>query len=77
MNKLVPVLLAISLLFGCVPKEKNTVSEIAENPAALTVKGEGKWWMERQQTILSRLSKNPELILIGNSILHSLDSEDR
>ncbi len=77
MNKIVPVLLAISLLFGCVPKEQNTVSEIAENLATLAVKGKGKWWMERHQTILSRLTKNPELILIGNSILHSLDSEDR
>ncbi|MCK4854971.1 MAG: hypothetical protein KAT31_11930 [Bacteroidales bacterium] len=77
MNKIVPVLLAVSLSFGCVPKEKNTDSEIAENPAALAVKGEGEWWNERHQTILSRLTKNPELILIGNSILHSLDHEDR
>ncbi len=33
--------------------------------------------MERHQTILSRLTKNPELILIGNSIIHSLDNENR
>jgi beta-glucosidase len=78
MNRIVPVLLALSLfLFGCVPKEKNTVSDIAENPAALAVKGEGEWWTERHQTILSRLTKDPELIIIGNSIFHSLDNEDR
>ena len=77
MNKIVPVLLALSLLFGCVSKEKNTHSEIDDNPAALAVKGDGKWWKERHQTILSRLSQNLDVILIGNSILHSLDNEDR
>ena len=77
MNRIAPVLLALILSFGCVHKEKHTVSEIAENPAALAVKGEGEWWMERHQTILSRLTKDPELILIGNSIFHSLDNENR
>jgi beta-glucosidase len=77
MKKIVPVLLAVSLSFSCVPKERITAFEIPENPAALPVKGEGEWWMERHQTILSRLTKNPELILIGNSIIHSLDNENR
>ncbi len=77
MNKTVSVLLALSLSFGCAPKEKNTISEIDENPAALSVKGEGEWWMERHQNILSKLAKDPELILIGNSIFHSLDNENR
>jgi len=77
MNKIVPVLLAVSLSFGCVSKEKNNQVEIVDNPAALAVKGDGRWWKERHQTILGTLSKNPELILIGNSILHSLDNEDR
>ena len=70
MKKIVPVLLAVSLSFGCVSKEKNSHFEIVDNPAALAVKGDGRWWKERHQTILSRLSKSPELILIGNSILH-------
>ena len=77
MNKIVPVLLALVLSCCCAPKEKNIESEIVQNPAALAVKGEGAWWMERQQTILSRLAKDPELILIGNSIFHSLDNENR
>ncbi|MCK5465324.1 MAG: hypothetical protein KAI95_19990, partial [Bacteroidales bacterium] len=76
MNKIVPVLLAVSLSFSCVPKETITAFKISENPAALPVKGEGEWWNERHQTILSRLTKNPELILIGNSIFHSLDNEN-
>ena len=33
--------------------------------------------MERHQSILSRLEKNPDLILIGNSIFDSLDNEGR
>ena len=77
MRKIVPVLLAVSLSFSCVPKERITALEISENPAALPVKGEGEWWMERHQTILSKLTKDPELILIGNSIFHSLDNENR
>ena len=77
MNKIILGFLGFVLLLGCVPTENITTTKIAENPAALSVKGEGEWWLERHQYILSRLSKNPELILIGNSILHSLDSEDR
>lgn len=77
MNKIVPVLLALVFSFGCAPKEKNTESEIVENPAAIAVKGEGEWWMERHQGILNKLVKDPELILIGNSIIHSLDNENR
>jgi lysophospholipase L1-like esterase len=77
MNKIILAFLALILFFGCVPGENNTTAEINENPAALEVKGEGEWWMERHQTILSRLTKDPELILIGNSIFHSLDDENR
>lgn len=33
--------------------------------------------MERHQIIISKLAKDPELILIGNSIFHSLDNENR
>ncbi len=35
------------------------------------------WWKERHEKVLSELKKDPGLILIGNSILHSLDEEDR
>ena len=77
MNKIIPGLLSIVLLSGCVSREHNVPSEISENPAALAVKNEGEWWMDRHQTIQSRLSKDPTLILIGNSIFHSLDDENR
>jgi lysophospholipase L1-like esterase len=77
MNKIILGLLGCVLLSGCVSRENSSTSEIAENPAALAVKGDGEWWMERHQSIISRLSKDPELILIGNSIFHSLDNENR
>jgi beta-glucosidase len=77
MYKVITVLLTIVLSIGCVPKEKNMLSEDDENPAALAVKGEGDGWMERHQTILSRLVKDPAVILIGNSIFEALDNENR
>lgn len=77
MNKITFVLLGIILLSECASRDNNSTPEITQNPAALSVKGEGEWWIERHQTILSRLEKDPELILIGNSIFHSLDNENR
>jgi len=77
MNKIIFGLLSIILLSGCISSEQNAPSEISKNPAAQAVKSKGEWWIERHQTILSRLEKNPELILIGNSIFHSLDHETR
>ena len=77
MNKIILGFLGIILLSGCASRDNNSAPEITKNPAAMAVKGEGEWWMERHQTILSRLSKDPELILIGNSIFHSLDNENR
>jgi len=77
MNKIIFGLLSIVLLSGCISREQNAPSEISKNPAAQAVKGEGEWWIERHQTIVCRLEKNPELILIGNSIFHSLDHENR
>ncbi len=77
MNKIILGLLGIIFLSGCASRDNNSAPEITQNPAALSVKGEGEWWIERHQTILSRLEKDPELILIGNSIFHSLDNENR
>ncbi len=77
MNKIILSILASILFSGCVSRENPTPSNTTENPAAMAVKGEGEWWLERHQTILSRLTKDPELILIGNSIFHSLDNENR
>jgi hypothetical protein len=77
MNKIILAFLALILFHGCVPVENNTASEITENPAAQSVQGEGEWWLERDQAIVSRLAKDPELILLGNSIFHSLNDENR
>lgn len=65
------------LSIGCVPKEKSTEIVNSENPAALSVRKEGDGWNERHQTILGNVTSNPALILIGNSIFHSLDNENR
>lgn len=77
MNKIIIGLLGIFLLAGCVSSGHKAPGEVTENPAAQAVKGEGEWWIKRHQTIISRMEKNPELILIGNSIFHSLDHESR
>lgn len=65
------------IAFGCQKAEPSQSEAAGVNPAALAVKGEGQWWEERHETILSRLDQDPELVLIGNSIFHSLDNEDR
>ena len=74
MKKIVIVFSALLFLAGCAPKEKITVYE---NPAATAVTREGEWWPERHQAVLDKLVSNPEMILIGDSIFHSLDNEDR
>ena len=74
MKKIVIVFSALLFLAGCAPKEKITV---LENPAAEAVTREGEWWPERHQAVLDKLVSNPEMILIGDSIFHSLDNEDR
>lgn len=35
------------------------------------------WWKERHEKVLAELKRDPQLILIGNSILHTLDEADR
>ena len=63
-------LLVLILLFGCVSEKTN--------PAAIPVhKLNEPWWNTRHQEVLNKLKSDPQLILIGNSILHSLDNEDR
>jgi len=70
--------LFIPFFISCIPVTRiSRLAEIGENPAALPVKGEGEWWSQRHQTIVNSLEKDPELILVGNSIFHSLDNEDR
>jgi len=70
MNKFSISFLVLILLFGCVSE--------STNPAAIPVhKLDEQWWNTRHLEILDKLKSVPQLILIGNSILHSLDNEDR
>ena len=70
MNKMTISLLVLILLFGCVSE--------STNQAAIPVhKLDEPWWNKRHQEVLNKLKSDPQLILIGNSILHSLDNEDR
>ncbi|MCK0157067.1 GDSL-type esterase/lipase family protein [Cellulophaga sp. F20128] len=79
MKKRIGVVLLISVvLWSCSPKKNNNKNEgVVGNLATMSVQGEGAWWLARHEAILSNLKKNPELILLGNSIFHSLDNEDR
>ena len=55
---------------GCVQK--------IDNPASIpTDKLANNWWKERHELVLEKNKLNPELILIGNSILHTLDDTSR
>ena len=67
----------IVLLFSCTPKEQENSVAIKENSAAVAMQNESDWWNERHQSILSKLDSNPELILIGNSIFHTLENKNR
>ncbi len=63
--------LFILLLFlGCSSKETNRA-------VIPTDKLESNWWKERHEKVLDSLTTNPQLILVGNSILHTLDYKDR
>lgn len=83
MNKFLLYLVAVFIVFSCETKENSTeveiieISETIENPAAMAVKKEDEGWIKRHETILGRLNQEAELILVGNSIFHSLDNEDR
>jgi len=70
MIKFIISLIVLFLLFSCVSE--------SSNPAAIPVhKLDEPWWNARHGEILEKLKSDPQLILIGNSILHSLDNEDR
>jgi beta-glucosidase len=77
MNKILLLLVALNFLIACVPTGKKGSTETTNNPATLAIVGGGEWWLNRHQSILDNLNKNPKLILIGNSIFHSLDNDDR
>jgi len=70
MKKLILISFVLSLTMGCVQK--------IDNPASVpTDKLTNNWWKERHEKVLEDLKSDPALILIGNSILHSLDDTSR
>ena len=70
MKRLTLIIVALFLIVGCSQKK--------ENPAAIpTNKLSDNWWKERHEMVLENNKSKPELVLIGNSILHSLDNTDR
>ncbi len=64
------VFLSVILFWGC----QTSYDKSALIP---TGKMDQPWWKERHEKVLSELKNDPQLILIGNSILHTLDNEDR
>ncbi len=66
------IIFAISIFFnfGC--------STVQTNSAIIpTSKMQSNWWKERHEAIINNVNANPQLILIGNSILNQLDKKDR
>ncbi|WP_020533536.1 GDSL-type esterase/lipase family protein [Flexithrix dorotheae] len=76
-------LLSFLILWACVPKENKQTPETIleteqpENQAIQSIPVAGEWWLKRHQEILKKKASNPELILVGNSIFHTLDNKDR
>ena len=82
MKRIVLAFTTLLLLISCAPKPETTAPEnpavaVPENPAAAAVDRDAEWWVERHREILDRRETNPGLILVGDSIFHSLDNEDR
>ena len=69
-SKLLFFVFVLLLFWGCSSKETNSA-------IISTNKLEHSWWKERHERVIDSLTTNPELILIGNSILHTLDYKDR
>lgn len=71
------------ILLACSSGEKDStkveheINQNLDNPAAIAQKKEDEGWIKRHQTILDRRTPEAKLILIGNSIFHSLDKDDR
>ena len=71
-NVVMSLIFVVSLFFnvGC--------SSIGTNSAIIpTSKNQRNWWKERHEAIINKVNANPQLILIGNSILNQLDKSDR
>jgi len=70
MKQLTIIIIALLLMVGCNQKKENTA-------AIPTNKLSDNWWKERHEMVLENNKSKPELVLIGNSILHTLDNTDR
>ena len=70
MKKLLLLAVSLPILIGCHQQTKN----LATLP---TDKLYSNGWKKRHQQVMANNKTNPELILIGNSILHSLDDTSR
>ncbi len=66
MKNIALLVILLSFVTGCDQKKTN----LATIP---TDKLNSNWWNERHQKVIANNKTNPELILIGNSILNSLD----
>ncbi len=70
MKIIITSIILTSLLMGCIEK---TI-----NPATIpTDMLYDSWWEGRHEKVLENNKSNPEFILIGNSILNSLDNTNR
>ena len=70
MKKLLLFIFIFSIVGACSPKKIN-------NAAIAVSKLDADWWKNRHEKILSQLGSDPKLILIGNSITHTIENEDR
>ena len=62
------LIMVLAHMMGCVQETKNLAIISAD-------KLESNWWNERHHKVIANNKTNPELILIGNSILNSLDDK--
>ncbi len=78
MKYLILITFAFTLFISCNSTVQNHADKTVENPAAKATLKDNSWWKDRHENIVkTNKTKNPQLILIGNSILNMLDNSDR
>jgi len=70
MKRKLVALFFIFLFLSCSPLQLN-------NALIPSDKMQEKWWKNRHEKLLNSKNTNPQLLLIGNSILNTLDEKDR
>ncbi len=76
MYKTLFFLTVLLLLNGCSPGKNDAAFTSGKNPAAQAMKKSSKWWNGMHREIIGKLSSDPELILIGNSIFQSVNDAE-